>query len=160
MGDLNGDGVVNNADLQALLNLLKSGGGSSDAVPEPAALVLLVIGALAIAFHCRPTIESSQMNTSRKRTSIQIGAGNDNVYLGGSSDWVGAGSLYIDVGKGTNSVQFGDLVNNQRDGGVGIRNASTIIGEGVNYFFNDSLELSLYDTIFEGELDEGLTKND
>jgi len=35
IGDINGDGVVNNADLQALLNLLQSGGGSADPVPEP-----------------------------------------------------------------------------------------------------------------------------
>jgi hypothetical protein len=44
MGDLNGDGVVNNADLQALLNLLKSGGGSAGAVPEPTSWILLFIG--------------------------------------------------------------------------------------------------------------------
>ena len=33
--DVNHDGVVNNADLQSLLNLLQSGGGSADTVPEP-----------------------------------------------------------------------------------------------------------------------------
>ena len=49
MGDLNGDGVVNNADLQALLNLLKSGGGSSDAVPEPSGLTLIVLAISAVA---------------------------------------------------------------------------------------------------------------
>ncbi len=48
--DVNGDGVVNNADLQALLNLLKSGDGSADSVPEPASIVLLGLGTLATAF--------------------------------------------------------------------------------------------------------------
>jgi glucose/arabinose dehydrogenase len=38
--DVNGDGKVNNADLQALLNLLQTGGGSTDPVPEPASWVL------------------------------------------------------------------------------------------------------------------------
>jgi endoglucanase len=45
IADVNKDGVVNNADLQALLNLLKSGGGSDSAVPEPASLVMLGLAA-------------------------------------------------------------------------------------------------------------------
>jgi uncharacterized repeat protein (TIGR03803 family) len=53
IGDINGDGVVNNADLQALLDLLNSGGGSSNSVPEPPSIVLLGIGALAIAYRRR-----------------------------------------------------------------------------------------------------------
>ncbi len=40
IGDINGDGVISNADLQMLLGALKAGGGSSDPVPEPAALVI------------------------------------------------------------------------------------------------------------------------
>jgi hypothetical protein len=43
---MNGDGIFNNADLQYLLNKLKNGGGSSEAVPEPAALELLLVGFL------------------------------------------------------------------------------------------------------------------
>ena len=44
LGDLNGDGVVNNADLQELSNLLQSGAGSSAPVPEPASWILLLVG--------------------------------------------------------------------------------------------------------------------
>jgi len=51
--DVNGDGKVNNTDLQALLTLLKSGGGSSNSVPEPSSIVLLCLGGLAIAFRRR-----------------------------------------------------------------------------------------------------------
>jgi hypothetical protein len=51
--DVNSDGKFNNADLQALLNLLQSGGGSTNPVPESASLVLLSLGALAIAFRRR-----------------------------------------------------------------------------------------------------------
>ena len=40
IGDLNGDGKVNNADLAALLSKLKAGGGSADPLPEPSALTL------------------------------------------------------------------------------------------------------------------------
>jgi hypothetical protein len=47
IGDVNGDGVFNNADLQALLNLLKSGGGSTS-VPEPASFMLLAFGGLLL----------------------------------------------------------------------------------------------------------------
>ncbi len=46
-GDVNGDGIFNAADLQALLNLLKSGGGSTS-VPEPASFLLLAIGGVAL----------------------------------------------------------------------------------------------------------------
>jgi hypothetical protein len=52
IGDLNGDTKFTNADLQFLLVYLKSGGGSTSTVPEPASLVLLSVGALAIAI-CR-----------------------------------------------------------------------------------------------------------
>jgi len=56
IGDINGDGKVNNADLQSLLNLLKIGGGSSIAVPEPDSLVLLALAVLIFRCASRRTI--------------------------------------------------------------------------------------------------------
>jgi len=48
IGDLDGDGLVTNADLQGLIVLLAngggSGGGSIGAVPEPSCLALIAIG--------------------------------------------------------------------------------------------------------------------
>ena len=50
IGDLNGDGKVTNADLQTLLTLLKTGGGSLAAVPEPTSGMLLVLALPGLAF--------------------------------------------------------------------------------------------------------------
>jgi hypothetical protein len=50
IGDINHSGAVTNADVQALLNVLKSGGGSVDPVPEPASIVLMAIALPALAF--------------------------------------------------------------------------------------------------------------
>ena len=47
--DVNGDHSFNNADLQYLLNTLKSGGGSTNAVPEPAAGWLMLLAVVAAA---------------------------------------------------------------------------------------------------------------
>ena len=47
IGDLDHSGAVTNADLQGLLDLLKSGGGSVAAVPEPASAFLLALAAPA-----------------------------------------------------------------------------------------------------------------
>ena len=52
VADLNTDGKVNNADIQALLNKLKSGNGSVAAVPEPVTMQLL-LAALAIVVGVR-----------------------------------------------------------------------------------------------------------
>ncbi len=48
IGDLNGDGKFNNADIQSLLSLVANpiGIGSVAAVPEPASILLLIAGGL------------------------------------------------------------------------------------------------------------------
>jgi hypothetical protein len=46
--DVNGDSHFNNADLQALLDNLKSGGGSANSVPEPSAVVLAALSVLGL----------------------------------------------------------------------------------------------------------------
>jgi hypothetical protein len=45
IADVNGDGQFTNADLQALLNFLKDGNGSTS-VPEPTSFVLFALGGL------------------------------------------------------------------------------------------------------------------
>jgi hypothetical protein len=49
IGDINVDGTVNNADMQALLNFFKLGGGSLAAVPEPKSFALIAFGAPLLA---------------------------------------------------------------------------------------------------------------
>jgi hypothetical protein len=52
IADVNGDGVINNADLQSLLTVLQSEGGPSMAsVPEPSAFALSSLLLVAIGFH-------------------------------------------------------------------------------------------------------------
>jgi hypothetical protein len=54
LGDLNGDNKFTNADIQPLLNALATGGGSIEAVPEPASLLLAMSCAVAAAcIRCR-----------------------------------------------------------------------------------------------------------
>ena len=48
LGDVNNDGSFNNADLQYLLNTLKSGGGSADSVPEPASLTIALLSLIVL----------------------------------------------------------------------------------------------------------------
>ena len=50
IGDIDLSGTVTNADVQALLNLLKGGGGSEAAVPEPASIALLALTLPGLAF--------------------------------------------------------------------------------------------------------------
>jgi hypothetical protein len=64
LGDINGDGQFNNADLQALLNNLLSGGGSAAPVPEPSTLVLAGIGALALLMRMRRRSAASLSNAA------------------------------------------------------------------------------------------------
>ena len=55
IGDIDGSGSVTNVDVQALLTLLKTGGGSVASVPEPASIVLIAIAlpGLVFAVFCR-----------------------------------------------------------------------------------------------------------
>jgi len=48
LGDINGDHVVTNADLQALLNQVKSGSGAVSAVPEPSSILLVAAIVLSL----------------------------------------------------------------------------------------------------------------
>ncbi len=59
IGDLDGDGLVTNRDIQPMLNLLASGAGSLQAVPEPPTVVLAAV--LVLLFGVR---------SSRRRTEI------------------------------------------------------------------------------------------
>jgi hypothetical protein len=46
--DVNKDGIFSNGDLQSLLKTLISGGGASNAVPEPASATIAILGAAAV----------------------------------------------------------------------------------------------------------------
>ncbi len=48
IADVDASGKVTNADVQALLTLLKNGGGSAAAVPEPSSLALAGLGGLIV----------------------------------------------------------------------------------------------------------------
>jgi hypothetical protein len=49
IADVNQDGKITNADLQAMLDLLKNGGGGTSSVPEPSAGVLACMGMIWLA---------------------------------------------------------------------------------------------------------------
>ena len=51
--DLNHDSNVSSADLQWLLNHLKTGNGTLDAVPEPSSFALISVGAMGVLRICR-----------------------------------------------------------------------------------------------------------
>jgi hypothetical protein len=53
VADVDGDNEVTNADLQGLLNLLKTGGGSADTVPEPYSVVLAALGFMGLVVFVR-----------------------------------------------------------------------------------------------------------
>src|SRR5262249_26963103 len=66
LGDLNGDGIFNSADLQTFLFDLKSGGGSTVPVPEPSTMALLVVGisSLAASFLRRQKLTTAAANST------------------------------------------------------------------------------------------------
>ena len=49
IGDVDGDGRFTNGDLQALLNDLNSGGGSTGSVPEPASWILASLTLMVVS---------------------------------------------------------------------------------------------------------------
>lgn len=53
LADFNGDHSVTNADLQRMINILRSGGGSFGSVPEPSTAVLLAISGMALLMRYR-----------------------------------------------------------------------------------------------------------
>jgi len=55
LGDLTGEGMVTNADLQGLINNVANGGGtgSLDVVPEPTAWTQCILGAIALLLTLR-----------------------------------------------------------------------------------------------------------
>jgi hypothetical protein len=58
LGDVNNDGKFNNADLQSLLTLLKTGGGSINSVPEPSSLILLALAIPAALGRARKRVQN------------------------------------------------------------------------------------------------------
>ena len=70
LGDINGDHAVTNADLQALLDRLKSGGGSFSAVPEPNSILLFVGGILllGLANYSRQSVIGSPFFLDKSQT--------------------------------------------------------------------------------------------
>jgi hypothetical protein len=65
VGDVNGDGKINNADVQALLILLQNGGGSMESVPEPAAWMLASSAATCmLAFWRRGFVRRGRVSSS------------------------------------------------------------------------------------------------
>ncbi len=55
IGDIDGSGAVTNADINALIGLLRTGGGSVTALPEPASVELLSLGLLAGMLFASPS---------------------------------------------------------------------------------------------------------
>jgi putative heme degradation protein len=55
IANVNGDsgGIVDNADIQSLLVKLRNGGGSSNAVPEPPSLLLMLGALVGLGFTVR-----------------------------------------------------------------------------------------------------------
>jgi hypothetical protein len=69
IGDLNGDHVVSNADLQGLLNLLVGGGGALQGVPEPGSFLLLGSGGILLISY--PKLRRRKPDGSKRPSSSQ-----------------------------------------------------------------------------------------
>ena len=66
IADLDGNQVVTNSDYQMLLNKLKSGGGSTSAVPEPTTVFLLAVGFLILAISNRRVAQTQPLCPARR----------------------------------------------------------------------------------------------
>jgi hypothetical protein len=75
IGDLNRDGQVTNADLQSLLTLLKSGGGSISTVPEPTSVSMFVLGGIVLALFGHRAKSSS---VGKKRVGLDNRSAREN----------------------------------------------------------------------------------
>jgi hypothetical protein len=60
IGNINGSGQFNNAQVQALINLLQSGGGNLASVPEPSSLILLLLGTGCVMGFCHQRLRQRQ----------------------------------------------------------------------------------------------------
>jgi hypothetical protein len=69
IGDLNGDHVVSNADLQGLLNLLIGGGGALQGVPEPGSFLLLGSGGILLISY--PKLRRRKPDGSKRSSHSQ-----------------------------------------------------------------------------------------
>ncbi len=77
VGDINGDHVVNNADVQSMLDLLRTGSGAA-AVPEPAAISLAAIALALILFvGCNGKTNSTKSEPQTAPTTATAAATTD-----------------------------------------------------------------------------------
>jgi autotransporter-associated beta strand protein len=75
LGDVNHDGTINNADLQALLVMLNNAGGGNTAnVPEPSAFILGLLAMLAIGCIWRRTWQVNYPAGDQRRILCSVGA--------------------------------------------------------------------------------------
>jgi hypothetical protein len=89
--DVNGDGKTTNADVQGLLNKLKSGQGQNVAVPEPSTLALMLIplGALIVVLPRGRGNDARHLGTQH-RADLEYACtnayfGNTNVHVRGAT---------------------------------------------------------------------------
>ncbi len=78
LGDINQDGVVNNADIQAFLNYLKTGNGSTAAVPEPSSFILLGIALFGLLPLIARRRSSKVKSPSVVKTGLNVVLSNPN----------------------------------------------------------------------------------
>ena len=111
--DIDGDGTINNADLQFLLTTLKSGGGSADIVPEPSSVVLAALGflGLVIARRNRYPKAKSIRHVLQSNAAMQQGIPMQRLlWMVGA---FGLGLVIVDATQAGSSDHHGNSGNNQ-----------------------------------------------